>query len=123
MAPVKPPTLYIDEDPYFLEAPPIAANLPPPPWQQSPRGRAPLLYQVDLRKKNVKGPLLPSGRRRWAAAALLGRGRQNRRSPWGGTSPSSSTSFPHHPYCNLLVNIMCGTIYYFPMIYCIYVYV
>jgi hypothetical protein len=39
----------------------------------------------------------------------------------GGTSPSSSTTLLHHPYCNLLENVMCGTIYYFPMIYCVYV--
>jgi hypothetical protein len=25
------------------------------------------------------------------------------------------------PYCNILANMMCGTIYCFPMIYCIYV--
>jgi hypothetical protein len=49
----------------------------------------------------------------WAAAS----------SPWGGTSPSSSTTPPHHPYSNLLANMICGTIYYFPMIYCVYVYV
>jgi hypothetical protein len=43
--------------------------------------------------------------------------------PWRGTSPSSSTEPPHHPYCNLLANMMCGTIYYFHMIYCVYVYI
>jgi hypothetical protein len=30
MAPIKPPTLYINQKPYFSEEPPIAANLPPP---------------------------------------------------------------------------------------------
>jgi hypothetical protein len=43
--------------------------------------------------------------------------------PWGGTFPSSSTTPPHHPYFNILENMMCGTIYYFSMIYCIYVYI
>jgi hypothetical protein len=54
MAPVKPPTLYIDQKPYFSEAPSIAANLPPP-WLSSPRGRAHQKYQEDSRKKDDKG--------------------------------------------------------------------
>jgi hypothetical protein len=58
MAPVKPPTLYIDRKPYFSETPPIAAILPPP-WMPSPRGRAPIQYQEDPRKKEDKGAVLP----------------------------------------------------------------
>jgi hypothetical protein len=49
-------------NPIYSEEPPIAANLPPP-WIPSPRGRAPLLYEVDPRKKKVKAPPLPMGRR------------------------------------------------------------
>jgi hypothetical protein len=55
---VKPQTLYINRKPYFLEAPPIAANLPPP-WLPYPRGRDPLQYQKVPRKKKVKGVVLP----------------------------------------------------------------
>jgi hypothetical protein len=55
MALVKPPTLYINMKPYFLEEPLSATNLPPP-WLSSPRGTAPLQYQDDPRKKKVKGP-------------------------------------------------------------------
>jgi hypothetical protein len=58
MAPVKPPTLYIDRKPYFSEAPPIVANLPPP-WLPYLRERDPLQYQVDPRKKEDKGAVLP----------------------------------------------------------------
>jgi hypothetical protein len=131
MAPIKPPTLYIDEKSYFSETPPIAANLPPS-WLSSPRGRAPLHYQVDPRKKKVKGPPLPTGRRPLGqpptgtvgvAAYLAACAVAATSSPWGGTSLSSFITLPHHPYYNLLANMMYGTIYYFSMIYCIYVYV
>jgi hypothetical protein len=133
MAPVKPLILYIVRKPYFLEAPPIVANFPPP-WLPSPRRRAPLQYQVDLRKKKVKWPPpphrppsllatagLPLLQAAGAAASLAAGAVAATSPPWGGTSPSSSSALLHHLYCNLLANMMCVTIYYFPMIYYIYV--
>jgi hypothetical protein len=57
MAPVNPPTLYIDGKPYFLEAPPRATKLPYP-WLLSPRRMAHLQHQEDLRKKEDKGAVL-----------------------------------------------------------------
>jgi hypothetical protein len=51
MAPTKPPTLYIDQKHNFLEAPPIAMNLPPS-WLPSPRGRDPLQYQGPRKKED-----------------------------------------------------------------------
>jgi hypothetical protein len=38
-------------------------------------------------------------------------------------SSSHTTTPSWYPYYNLLANMMCGTIYCFPMIYYIYVYV
>jgi hypothetical protein len=117
MAPVKPTTLYIDWKPYFSQAPSIAANLPPP-WLPSPRGG--LLYSTKKSKEEGghKGVVLP---RAAAAIAVVSLVVAAASSPWGGTSPSSSTTLPHHLYCNLLANMIYGTIYYFPMIYCVYV--
>jgi hypothetical protein len=58
IAPVKPPTLYIDQKPYFLEAPLRATNFPPS-WLPSPRRRADLQHQEGPRKKKDKGAVLP----------------------------------------------------------------
>jgi hypothetical protein len=69
-------------------------------------------------------PPLPATRLPFtAASAGASFGRASTSPPWVGTSPSSTTTPPYYPYCNLLENMMCGTIYYFPMIYCIYVHV
>jgi hypothetical protein len=102
------------------------------PWLPYPRGRDPLQYQEDPRKEDKGRFSLRACHRQGAprcrlpfTAASAGTpfGRAAASPPWGGTSPSSSTAPPHHPYFNILANMMCGTIYYFPMIYCIYVYV
>jgi hypothetical protein len=59
------------------------------PWLPSPRGRAPLQYQVDPRKKKVKGLPLPTGRHPLGhppgcRRRLLGHGRRGCRiSPLG----------------------------------------
>jgi hypothetical protein len=85
-----------------------------------------------------KGPLgVPKGR--WHGESKTKKQRDIRPQPkefgWGkyywnrlrwappppARSSSRSTTTPSWSYCNLLANMMCGTIYCFPMIYCIHV--
>jgi hypothetical protein len=42
---------------------------------------------------------------------------------WGDTSPASSTTPRYRPHCNLLINMMFDAIYYFPMTYCVTMYI
>jgi hypothetical protein len=96
MTPVKP--LYIDQKPYFLEAPRRAMKLLPP-WFPSSRGRTSLQYQYAKRKKGAKGrrPLGLPLHVATGTTASLAMGTAS--PPWGGTSSSIYRTPLHHPQC------------------------
>jgi hypothetical protein len=56
MAPVKPPTLYIDLKPYFLE-PPNHSHEIASPWKPPRRRRDTSTPPLSPRKKGAKEPL------------------------------------------------------------------
>jgi hypothetical protein len=93
MAPVKPPTLYIDRKPYFLDPPTIATNLPP-------LGNCQGGGETRPNQHHLQGRRGPRSRCPPRAAALLG-GRR-RRPAAAGASPSPSSSSGLHLFINNL---------------------
>jgi hypothetical protein len=106
------------------------------PWLSSPWGRAPLHYQVDPRKKKVKGPPVPTGRRPLGPSpGCRHRGLWASPPPWPWVPwlpplPLGKAHLHHHLQHILIIPTVTSSQtwcvvqnYYFPMTYCIYVYV
>jgi hypothetical protein len=99
MAPVKPPTLYIDRKPYFLEAPPIATNFLLLGSRQGGGGAPPHYLQVyEIRR--AKGPQPPrAGRHRGVPAPLHATSPPSRPPPL----PLGEAHLHHHLLQHLII--------------------